>query len=310
MYADFDSLDLEEFFNIDEQSLGYSKNETFASENERIINCPPIFIDDFDDLCDDLIFDSDSQSDLSPEQSNSVESENDLIALKKRRVSFPLRRMMDIDIRRKYVQMVGNVLNSHDGDIMMKFWSNFCSKDTKMRRIFSSGTPGSKFFPSCSVFKGIPGMVLYWSSVLQTMPDHVIRLPDVKIHVQSDKHGCIITARYVANANLIYDELRPQHLWTSFMESDKNFFDTNCSKVHFPVKKRYSKSKNLLVNAPKNSFDSSASNFPCTEPLSAFISKTGNIPKIRDPPAEISVNGYFRMYLNSRKQIIGIDISS
>lgn len=238
---------------------------------------------------------------------NEVDS---LVTLKKRKLLAPVRKILDVDLRRKYLMMLTNTINSHDSNLIHSFFRMFCNKNTKMRRIYSPQTFFGKIFQSNILLYGVDGASLYWNALVQMMPDHVLSFSDVHIHTQSDTLGCIITAKYTGEATMIFEDVLPHKLIKSYLESYEDYMNspTDLDNTREPLtKKVLKKRKNASI---QNGCICPLNIFPVTEPLAAYISKMGALPRLKDQTLTGKMDGYLRMYLNAAKQIVGIDICS
>lgn len=61
-------------------------------------------------------------------------------------------------MNRKYIAMLGNVLNSHDQKLLCSFFNTFCSVNTKLRRYVNNNLQNDALmFSSSTLLNGIEG---------------------------------------------------------------------------------------------------------------------------------------------------------
>lgn len=99
----------------------------------------------------------------------------------------PLPRIIKQDIRRHYPQMLFNVLNSHDSNMIDTFMQRYASPAAKMEKTLDGATMSTcTALPIAAptvrvVVNGSSAISKYWTAMNSIIPDHYMRLCDVKI---------------------------------------------------------------------------------------------------------------------------------
>lgn len=112
------------------------------------------------------------------------------------------------DIRRQYVQMLLNVINSADCAVMSRFFQTYASPDITLDKHCIGRTEPFNVRPHITV-QGIPQLSLYWSTIMKILPDNVVTAEDVQIITTAGSEECRLVCKVCANFTQYYTESGP-----------------------------------------------------------------------------------------------------
>jgi len=131
----------------------------------------------------------------------------------------PQLRILKRDIRRRYMEMYSNVLNSHDINLYSRFLHEFCTPNCQ----------SVVFFPSCKgpiVRSGIEDILQDTVRKQAMLPDGVLRYAETKIYVPLETPGSRIVASFLFRGTKLFDIL-PDDENEAFMNN--NSFSSSSS---------------------------------------------------------------------------------
>ncbi len=114
----------------------------------------------------------------------------------------PALRILRRDIRRKYCEMINNVVNNFDPTLMLQFFRHFSIPNVK--RVLHYPTNTLQTLHQTSIITGIEEQVKYLSMNYKLMPDIIFALTDVKVCKSSNSSGSRVVARTSVRGTLLY----------------------------------------------------------------------------------------------------------
>lgn len=127
------------------------------------------------------------QSELMKERVNlmkATDSERESTRRRPGSRSLSIPKIVKRDIRRRYLAMFCNVMNSYDFELIDSFFRRFCLPDVKLVSEQRLG-PLTPYLE----LRGVDVIVDYHSAMLQTSPDKVTRAFEIKLRQNSDSPG-------------------------------------------------------------------------------------------------------------------------
>lgn len=144
------------------------------------------------------------------------------------------------DIRRQYVQMLLNVINSADCAVMSRFFHTYASPDVTLDKHCIGRTEPFNVRPHINV-QGIPQLSLYWSTMMKILPDNVVTAEDVQIITTAGSEECRLICKVCANFTQYYTESGPTIAMRVVEEYDEKrvsekdqMIDSEPSEIHGP----------------------------------------------------------------------------
>jgi len=117
-------------------------------------------------------------------------------------VYMPALRILRRDIRRKYCEMMNNVMNSYDASLILNFFQDFSIPN--LQRVLYYPSQTLQFLQQASTISGIEDQVKDFLMSYKLMPDVVFSLTDVKVCKSSNNSGSRIVAKTSVRGTLLY----------------------------------------------------------------------------------------------------------
>ncbi len=105
----------------------------------------------------------------------------------------PSLRILRRDIRRKYCEMMNNVMNSYDPSLILNFFQDFSIPN--LQRVLYYPSQTLQFLQQASTISGIEDQVKDFMMSYKLMPDVVFSLTDVKVCKSSNCAGSRVVAK-------------------------------------------------------------------------------------------------------------------
>ena len=153
---------------------------------------------------------SHSRSLLEPPETSINERMSEKAIKKKRPTRRPSRnipflpgvRILRRDVRRKYGPMLLNVLNSHDGNLVRKFFEEYSSPLVEVRHLFPSTDPSQP--PRVTSVTGVEPIIRSFLGNFLMVPDHIIRFSEMSVIQRMDESGSRVVAHTVCKGTMLY----------------------------------------------------------------------------------------------------------
>ncbi len=149
----------------------------------------------------------------------------------------PKLRIIKRDIRRRYIDMHSNVVNSHDPDLLLRFLKEFCAPNCKHVLTYRERS-------KTRVSSGIEGIYNHTVTHHQRFPDCVQFFSNTQIQIALDKPGSRIISSVVFKGTKIVDLEKDR--------SDEHFITLPIPPVN----------TNTVTDTPSSSPSSTAANTP------------------------------------------------
>jgi len=117
-------------------------------------------------------------------------------------VYMPALRILRRDIRRKYCEMMNNVMNSYDASLILNFFQDFSIPN--LQRVLYYPSQTLQFLQQASTISGIEDQVKDFLMSYKLMPDVVFSLTDVKVCKSSNNLGSRVIANTSMRGTLLY----------------------------------------------------------------------------------------------------------
>lgn len=114
----------------------------------------------------------------------------------------PALRILRRDIRRKYCEMINNVVNNFDPTLMLQFFRHFSIPNVK--RVLHYPPNTLQTLHQTSIITGIEEQVKDFYMSYKLMPDIIFALTDVKVCKSSNSSGSRVVARTSVRGTLLY----------------------------------------------------------------------------------------------------------
>lgn len=147
-------------------------------------------------------------------------------------VYMPALRILKRDIRRKYADMMNNVLNSDDRKLIWNFFRDFSTPMIQtVHNTFNDDL--RTLYPT--VISGLEQTVNIFCKNFIVMPDIVFRIMNVKICKRSDSSGSRIIALTTKRGTLLYSMKKRNLLETSEMMTTEAIEGPNADELLTPL---------------------------------------------------------------------------
>ncbi len=117
-------------------------------------------------------------------------------------VYMPSLRILRRDIRRKYCEMMNNVMNSYDPSLILNFFQDFSIPN--LQRVLHYPSNTLQALHQTSIITGIEDQVKDFSKYFKLMPDVIFSITDVKVCKSSNNSGSRVVANTSMRGTLLY----------------------------------------------------------------------------------------------------------
>ena len=223
-------------------------------------------------------------------------------------------RILKHDIRRQYLSMFANVINSFDVELMFSFLRRYSKPALGMEKLIhdsssSSASSSSSSPPVASeltlnqcprlAMKGRDLVSAYWGVMMHFAPDKVIRLQNIQVHsgAAPSYHSISksrLTCDYTIQGTLLYDVPFDDmiEILGSRFGGDFTFNKHLVDEDPTSARQKYTMSSTEKMMNCKD-FD----------PIQMLTDKKGTLPTLLSSPLSIQVNGKINLYIDEQKRI-------
>lgn len=272
-----------------------SSTSSFSdSEKSSIHNSSPVFQyskkRSFKQLLDKR------EDDINSESSPNASSHNIISKLTKQVV---IPRILKSDIRRKYLFMFTNVMNSYDFPLLDSFFRKFTASNVSLYK-----SPCQMDKGPAVALSGVNLLIYYMGAMLQTSPDKVIRLDGTTIKQRSDTEDTVLSANFSLKFTRFYN-ISPSIIASSILEQ---FGTSSGVALENPAKKA---KKILAGNESLTNFEESREAFYHGEEYQNYGYRFDPLhPKsiqcqfpLLPKPSPSEIDGKFTMVIDGQKRI-------
>ncbi len=213
--------------------------------------------------------------------------------------AIPIPRILKSDIRRKFVFMYENVMNSYDYHLISSYFQRFFVADVRFEKKDIFATP----VKYVTILEGVQPVLCYFLLLLQMCPDKITRVSEIQLKQSSDDVDRTEVACKFNVKNTMFYQTNPlhyvqilQHDLREMCGRDNNFVETSQSEEELTsTTRRKRKIESVIINDREERHQS------LFDPVSGVFLKSRF--ELIDRPVEYSVEGYMSFIVNKEKRI-------
>lgn len=267
--------------------------------------------------------DVESQSESSYESSSSEVEEGEF---KRRRNRNYILIVPRADIRRKYPQMLVNILNMQSVPLLYSFFVTYSSHDLVCRHQLGawkfSDIATANYLTSpltCTTYRGPLYMIMYFAILLQLIPDEVVRLKSGTIRTSSVRSTTEIECDMQWEFTLLY-QVNPMQLSDVILQHiDNQSIEENCFKAFLatsiqsdsansPIENRRGKKSRKKMSIQKTTVVSSSNDLLIPNTFEYSTKSMNNSIAVNENPHTLSISFKLKLLIDSLRRILCIEI--
>lgn len=218
-----------------------------------------------------------------------------------------LKKSVSIDIRYQFHKMACNVFNSHDFDLMEKYFRQCCQPRPYVNTTIIRDGSGPSVGVSC---QGMKYCIAYMASIFQIFPDSIFKVSNIEVFDRPLQHGSVVRAAFILNTTVTHT-LMPVELTKLYIAASGH---VRRDKIKSNIGDDQVQSEDQKLTVSNQAFGPlhlcENVSFPPTKPLvDWYIATHGQPPPFRNNfHVRDKLEGHFIFYLSRLNKIRAFNI--
>ncbi len=212
--------------------------------------------------------------------------------------AIPIPRILKSDIRRKFVSMYENVMNSYNYHLISSYFQRFFVPEVRFEKKDIFSTP----VKYVTILEGVQPVLCYFLLLLQMCPDKITRVSEIQLKQSSNDVDKTEVACKFNVKNTMFYQTNPLH----YVQTLQHDLREICGRDNNFVETRQSEEGLISITRRKRKIESVISDGEerhqtLFDPVSGVFLKSRF--ELIDRPVEYSVEGYMSFIVNKEKRI-------